>query len=105
MTRVAWLWEHSIGLVLRYLLIGLISLYRLTISPLLGSRCKYHPSCSAYALGAVQTHGALKGSALAGYRLLRCNPWSLGGLDPVPPTGAWVPEILPDGRPRLAATR
>lgn len=105
MSTVSWIWEHSIGFVLRYALIGLIQAYRLAISPLLGSRCKYHPSCSAYALGAVSEHGALKGSALAGYRLLRCNPWSLGGLDPVPSHGQWVPDILPDGRPRLAATR
>lgn len=46
--------------------------------------CKYYPSCSAYALTAIEKHGALKGTALAVWRILRCNPWSLGGVDEVP---------------------
>ena len=71
---------------MKYLLIGLLKLYRLFISPLYGQVCKYYPSCSAYALEAVQTHGALKGSALAAKRLARCHPWSAGGYDPVPGT-------------------
>jgi putative membrane protein insertion efficiency factor len=62
-----------------------ILLYKRLISPLLGPRCRYHPSCSTYALQALRTHGPVRGLALAGWRLLRCNPWSLGGPDPVPP--------------------
>ena len=62
-----------------------IRLYRRVLSPLLGPRCRYHPSCSAYAVGSIERHGILRGVRLAGWRLLRCNPWSLGGYDPVPP--------------------
>jgi len=60
-----------------------IRLYRRLISPAFGQRCKYHPSCSAYALQAVRSYGILRGSVLAAWRLLRCNPWSHGGFDPV----------------------
>ena len=60
-----------------------IRLYRRLISPALGQRCKYHPSCSAYALQAIRTYGILRGAVLAAWRLLRCNPWSHGGFDPV----------------------
>jgi putative membrane protein insertion efficiency factor len=59
----------------------LILIYRWTVSPLLGQRCKYHPSCSQYALDALRRYGFVKGSILAGWRLLRCNPWSHGGVD------------------------
>ena len=61
--------------------LGLIHAYRLTIGPLFGGRCKYHPSCSAYALDAVRELGLVRGAVLAGWRLLRCNPWSHGGVD------------------------
>jgi uncharacterized protein len=67
------------------LLIGLITGYRKVISPMLGVRCRFYPSCSAYALEAVQVHGALRGSRLAVARLSRCHPFHAGGLDPVPP--------------------
>lgn len=69
---------------LRYPLIGLLRAYRLLISPLYGQVCRYHPSCSAYALEAVTVHGSLKGSWLAMRRLARCHPWASGGYDPVP---------------------
>ncbi|GAA4433051.1 membrane protein insertion efficiency factor YidD [Actinokineospora soli] len=59
--------------------------YRKWISPLLPPACRFHPSCSAYAVEALTTHGALRGSWLALRRLLRCGPWHPGGLDPVPP--------------------
>lgn len=58
--------------------------YRAAISPLYGQVCRYYPSCSAYALGAIQQHGVVKGVALGTWRLLRCNPWSRGGVDDVP---------------------
>jgi uncharacterized protein len=58
-----------------------IHAYRLLLSPLLGQRCKYHPSCSQYALDALREFGVLRGLVLAGWRLLRCNPWSHGGVD------------------------
>ena len=68
-----------------WLLIGLISGYRRFISPLLGPRCRFYPSCSAYALEAIRIHGAGRGSWLAVRRLSRCHPFHRGGLDPVPP--------------------
>jgi putative membrane protein insertion efficiency factor len=71
----------------RYLGLGLIRIYQWTISPLLGPRCKYYPSCSHYGFTAVERHGLLKGSVLAGWRILRCNPWSYGGVDDPPAVG------------------
>jgi uncharacterized protein len=65
-------------------LIGLIRLYQLVVSPLLpAGTCKFHPSCSTYAVDALRTHGLLRGSVLAGWRVLRCHPWSHGGVDRV----------------------
>ena len=60
-----------------------VRLYRRLVSPALPRRCKYEPTCSAYALEALRSHGALRGGVLAGWRLLRCNPFSHGGYDPV----------------------
>lgn len=57
--------------------------YRAVISPLYGDVCRYHPSCSAYGLGSVQQHGLVVGSALTAWRIVRCNPWSAGGIDDV----------------------
>jgi hypothetical protein len=57
--------------------------YRRFVSPAIPNRCRYHPSCSAYALQAVEQFGILRGLVLASWRLLRCNPWSHGGHDPV----------------------
>ena len=67
------------------LMIGAIRLYQLTLSPVLGTNCRYYPSCSAYAAEAVRLHGPLRGGWLALRRILRCHPWSEGGVDPVPP--------------------
>jgi uncharacterized protein len=67
---------------MKYLAMGLIWAYRMTLKPFVGGgRCKYHPSCSQYALDAYKEFGFLKGTVLAGWRLLRCNPWSRGGVD------------------------
>jgi hypothetical protein len=69
---------------MRYVLIALLRVYRAVVSPLYGQVCRYHPSCSAYALDAVRTHGAARGSWLAARRVGRCHPWAAGGSDPVP---------------------
>jgi putative membrane protein insertion efficiency factor len=74
----------------RYLLIGFLRAYRVVISPLYGQVCRYHPSCSAYALDAVREHGSLRGSWLTVRRLGRCHPWAAGGYDPVPPHSSRV---------------
>jgi putative membrane protein insertion efficiency factor len=68
---------------LRRLVVAPMRLYQRLISPLLPPRCKYEPSCSRYAAQAVEQYGILRGLVLAGWRLLRCNPWSHGGFDPV----------------------
>jgi uncharacterized protein len=65
----------------RTLAIFPIRLYQLLVSPLFPASCKYHPSCSQYAVDAIRKHGLFKGSLKAGWRLLRCNPWSKGGVD------------------------
>lgn len=80
---------------MKWLMIGFIKAWRAVISPLYGNVCKYYPSCSAYGLKAVQTHGALKGGWLTIWRIMRCNPWSHGGYDPVPGTpeaDEWIKE-------------
>lgn len=66
-------------------IIALIHLYRWLLSPLLGPRCRYLPTCSAYALDAFRRHGVWRGGRLAAARLLRCHPWGGSGYDPVPP--------------------
>jgi len=76
---------RGIPLLPRNLLLALLALYRRVISPLYGDVCAYYPSCSAYAVGAVQQHGAAKGAVLAAWRVLRCNPWTKGGVDDVHP--------------------
>ncbi|TAK54751.1 MAG: membrane protein insertion efficiency factor YidD [Gammaproteobacteria bacterium] len=65
-----------------------IRLYQWFLSPLLGQNCRYHPSCSAYALEALELHGAGRGSWLAVRRICRCHPWHEGGYDPVPESRA-----------------
>ena len=70
--------------MLNRILIALVQLYRWCLSPMLGQNCRFHPSCSQYALDALRQHGAMRGSWLAMRRLLRCQPWHPGGYDPVP---------------------
>ncbi len=69
---------------MRTLLIGLIEIYRYGLSPLLGSSCRFYPSCSCYAQQSIERHGALRGLVLAVRRIARCHPWNPGGYDPVP---------------------
>lgn len=66
------------------ILLAAMGFYRRYISPLSGPRCRYYPSCSSYAVTAIEKHGALRGTRLAVWRLLRCNPWTDGGIDDVP---------------------
>ncbi len=70
--------------MIRGLLMAVVKAYRLLLSPWLGSACRFEPTCSVYALNALELHGALIGSYLAGRRLTRCHPWCAGGRDPVP---------------------
>lgn len=78
----------GLGRPLRYLsslvLIGLVKLYQVLVSPLLGPRCRYWPSCSHYTIEAIQVHGPLRGGGFAARRIVRCHPGSDGGIDPVP---------------------
>jgi putative membrane protein insertion efficiency factor len=69
---------------MKKILIFMIKFYRIYISPMKRTRCPYYPSCSQYGLEAVEKYGAVKGGILAAWRILRCNPFSRGGIDPVP---------------------
>ncbi|MCF3651089.1 membrane protein insertion efficiency factor YidD [Synoicihabitans lomoniglobus] len=89
-------------------LLGLIRLYQLTLSPVLpivfgpNCGCRFHPTCSHYAAGAVRTHGAVRGTALAIWRLLKCTPLHPGGFDPVPPVRSTRPVCERVGPPLSA---
>ncbi|MBW3592943.1 MAG: membrane protein insertion efficiency factor YidD [Actinobacteria bacterium] len=78
--------------------VALIRLYQRLVSPLLAARCKYHPTCSQYALDALRRYGFLRGSVLAGWRVLRCNPWSHGGVDFVRDQTLFAPRPRRHGR-------
>jgi uncharacterized protein len=73
-----------IGRGLRWVLILLVRAYQVALSPLLPPACRYYPSCSAYAIEALERHGALRGAWMAARRIARCNPFRPGGYDPVP---------------------
>lgn len=74
-----------------WLLRTIVRGYQLVVSPWLPASCKYYPTCSSYAITALERHGALRGAVLGGWRLLRCNPWSDGGVDWVPERGEPMP--------------
>ena len=74
---------------MRQLLILCVRAYQVVLSPLFYGCCRFEPSCSHYAIEALQVHGAVKGSVLTVLRLLRCRPFGRSGYDPVPPKGAW----------------
>ena len=76
---------RSVPLLPRNAVLAFLHGYRATISHTYGDVCKYYPSCSAYAVGAVQQHGAVVGSAMTVARIARCHPWAVGGVDDVPP--------------------
>lgn len=71
--------------VLAEALVLLVRLYQWTLRPFIGAHCRFEPSCSHYAVDALRRHGPFHGSVIAAGRVLRCNPWNEGGLDPVPP--------------------
>ncbi|MBY6310327.1 membrane protein insertion efficiency factor YidD [Alcaligenes faecalis] len=82
-------------------LVLLVRGYQLFISPLLGPRCRFYPTCSQYAIQALRTHGPFKGTWLAARRIVRCHPWHPGGHDPVPALGdqgSHTPKHSGDGR-------
>ncbi len=81
----------------RNVVVAVLRFYRLAISPFYGDVCRYYPSCSAYALRAVQEHGVIGGVILAVRRLARCHPWSAGGVDDVPAKSILTYSVTPFG--------
>ena len=79
--RTAW----TLGTPVRAALIGGIRLYRVTLSGWLGGQCRFYPTCSHYGEYAIRGHGAIRGSAMTVWRIMRCNPFGAGGVDHVPP--------------------
>ena len=71
-------------------MIGFVLIWRKLISPLYGDVCRYYPSCSTYGLGSLQNHGLLRGAPLTVWRILRCNPWTAGGIDDVKTGPSWI---------------
>ena len=85
---------RALGAPSRWLLIGLIRVYRATLSGWLGGQCRFAPSCSAYAEEAIRTHGAVRGAGLSLWRILRCNPFGRGGVEPVPAAHSYE-DVIP----------
>lgn len=85
------------GAPARALLIGAIHVYRVTLSGWLGGQCRFYPTCSHYGEEAIRTHGAVRGTLMATWRVLRCNPFGDGGIDHVPPSRVYD-EIIQNGR-------
>ena len=83
---------------MRWLLHKIIDAYAVTLGPHLGGRCRFEPSCSHYAQEAIEVHGGTKGSWLALKRILRCGPWTKGGLDPVPMKDERPHRVAPTDR-------
>jgi len=81
--RIAW----KAGAPARLVSVGLIHLYRATLSGWLGGQCRFYPTCSHYAEDAIRMHGAVRGSLMAAWRIARCGPFTRGGVDHVPPAG------------------
>lgn len=81
MTRVAQAWRAMVRLPSR-LLIAMVRVYQFLLSPIVGRRCRFYPTCSAYFIQAVEKYGAIRGSLKGIWRICRCNPWTPGGYDP-----------------------
>lgn len=77
------------------LLLALVRIYQRYVSPMLGPACRFEPSCSRYAAGCIETHGALRGSLLSAVRLCKCHPFHQGGFDPVPPRTDAASLVMP----------
>ncbi|RJF43850.1 membrane protein insertion efficiency factor YidD [Actinomyces sp. 2119] len=92
--------SYRVRQVARVVVLSLLAFYQRYISPAFPARCRYYPSCSSYAFGAVEAHGIIKGLVLTVWRLLRCNPMTLGGVDHVPDKGRWR-YTLPRDVPRF----
>jgi uncharacterized protein len=86
------------------LLVGAVRAYQYTLRPFIGAHCRFEPSCSCYAIEALRAHGAGRGAALAAWRVLRCNPWTPGGYDPVPAAIPTHQSPPPGARPSRTAT-
>ena len=86
-------------------LMGLVKAYRLLLSPWLGSACRFEPTCSAYSLQALEQHGAMVGTTLTLYRLVRCQPLCQGGHDPVPATSLFTRLITPVNSTTLSSEK
>jgi putative membrane protein insertion efficiency factor len=96
--RLAWLG----GVPVRFVLVGLVRAYRVALAGILGGQCRFHPSCSHYAEEAIRNTGAIRGVALAAWRLARCSPFSRGGVDyPPAPAVAYDADIRPGPVPNL----
>jgi uncharacterized protein len=87
------------------LLIWLVKCYRLLLSPWLGNACRFEPTCSVYAMGALEQHGAISGSCYTLYRLARCQPWCQGGHDPVPQQSLFTRLVTPVSKQHLSAEK
>ena len=83
--------------MVRQALIALVRGYQVALSPMMGGACRFEPSCSNYMIEALNVHGAIKGTLLGLWRILRCHPWGDYGYDPVPPRGAWRNEFKVQG--------
>jgi putative membrane protein insertion efficiency factor len=99
LARTAW---RGLAACPRHLLIGLVKAYRLLLKPWLGQSCRFEPTCSQFALHALERHGALVGSVLTTGRLLRCHPWCDGGCDEVPQQAPGLFRRLGVGGPAAA---
>jgi len=79
---------------MRQVFIFLVRCYQVVLGPMMGGACRFEPSCSNYMIEALAVHGAMKGTLLGLWRLLRCHPFGKSGYDPVPPRGAWRSGVL-----------
>ncbi len=91
-----------ISRALVWLLLAPVRVYRTLLSPVLGPRCRFAPTCSRYAITALETHGPLRGTLLAVRRIGRCHPWNAGGHDPVPPARSSSASMFPSTPPSTA---